>query len=141
MVNSSLGLNLGGTVLGFRDGSVRLSDKQILGMSMLVPKALIPVLRDEPLIKEFITVPVAGSLMRPQFDIMKAAVQSSGISNPLDLLKRIQQGEEGAMGSDRIGAERPVPTPERKAQETPPQPPPREPARDPKRPRSGRQPR
>ena len=141
VVNSNLGLDLGGTVLGFRDGSVRLSDKQILGMNMLVPKALIPALRDEPLVKEFITVPVAGSLARPQFDIIKAAIQSSGINNPLDLLKRLQQGEEGASGSDRIGSERPAP-PERRAQETPPQPPPRErePAREPRRPR-GRQPR
>jgi hypothetical protein len=122
VVNSTLGLNLGGTVLGFRDGSVRLRDNQIVSLNMLIPKALIPALRDEPAIKDFITVPVTGSLARPQFDIIKAAVQNSGITNPLDLLKRLQgdQGSGGASGSDRIGGSGTAPDRRNATPETPP---------------------
>lgn len=117
VVTSNLALNLGGTVLGFREGAVRLRDNQILSLSMLIPKNLIPALRNEPLIKEFITVPVTGTLSRPQFDIIKAAIQSSGLADPLDLLKRLEGNQDAAGGSDRIG----TPTDQRDTQPQRPQ--------------------
>ncbi|MGE5608040.1 MAG: hypothetical protein ACM359_02195, partial [Bacillota bacterium] len=91
-VRSDFGLDLGGQTLGFRDTVVQLSDRRIASMTMTVPKAMIPVreVRDEKFIKDVISVPVTGSVGKPKFNIVEAAMKSVAIPQGpalLDLLR------------------------------------------------------
>jgi hypothetical protein len=92
IVRSSMQFNFLGQTIGFRNGAVRLRNHEILSMTMLLPKEMLPFLREQKFLKPVIEVPVTGSLSKPNFDIVRAALQSVGPGNPLDLIK----GLEGA---------------------------------------------
>lgn len=109
-VRSDMGFDMGGQVLGFRDASVSLSDLRINSMTMTVPKTMIKSSDVQRLkfLKDQISVPVKGTLMKPQFDILGSLLKSTPaqdlVPGALEMLKgQPKEGDQSGGGSEKSG--------------------------------------